>query len=94
VPTYDPVAGLGRTWADNYRLSVQLVSLTQSGVPDGYHHDLDDFYRELDEGSASLKGGAARRIGDAAGHRRSTAHRTPTQSGFVMSASSRCAPLG
>jgi len=35
-------------------LAVQLLALAQDGVPDGHHADLDDFYRELDEGSAPL----------------------------------------
>jgi hypothetical protein len=36
-------------------LAVQLTALAQADVPAGYHADLDDVYRELDEGSMSLK---------------------------------------
>jgi len=32
----------------------QVLALAQDDVPAGYHADLDDFYRELDQGSAPL----------------------------------------
>jgi len=35
-------------------LATHLLALAQDDVPSGYHADMDDFYRELDEGSVPL----------------------------------------